>query len=67
MTIMASLTAPVAATTLSGAPAMARPTGHAPTYYAATAAPVPPRPALEGDATAQVCVIGAGFTGISAA
>lgn len=36
-------------------------------YYAATAPLAPPRPALEGDARADVCVIGAGYTGLSAA
>ncbi len=36
-------------------------------YYAATALPAPPRPPLEGEATAEVCVVGAGFTGLSAA
>ncbi len=39
---------------------------HAPSYYAATANPAPERPALAGDAVADVCIIGAGFTGISA-
>ncbi|MBB4287346.1 NAD(P)/FAD-dependent oxidoreductase [Roseospira goensis] len=36
-------------------------------YYAATAAPRPPRPALGGDVTADVCVVGAGMTGTAAA
>lgn len=36
-------------------------------YYAASAAPGPKRPALSGNLTADVCVIGAGFTGLSAA
>ncbi|MCV2868209.1 FAD-binding oxidoreductase [Defluviimonas sp. WL0002] len=36
-------------------------------YYAATAAPIDRFPALEGDAKADVCVVGAGFTGLSAA
>jgi gamma-glutamylputrescine oxidase len=39
---------------------------HAPSYYAATANPAPPRPRLEGETEADVCIIGAGFTGISA-
>ncbi len=43
------------------------PIPHAPSYYAATANPAPDRPALRGDVRADVCVIGAGFTGISAA
>ncbi len=42
-------------------------TPHAPSYYAATARPSPERPALEGEARADVCIVGAGFTGISAA
>ncbi len=41
-------------------------TPHAPSYYAATANPSPPRPPLEGEARTDVCIIGAGFTGISA-
>ncbi len=41
-------------------------TPHAPSYYAATANPAPHRPALQGDTEADVCIIGAGFTGISA-
>lgn len=40
---------------------------HAPSYYAATAAPGPERPALSGAAEADVCVIGGGFTGVSSA
>lgn len=40
---------------------------HAPSYYAATAHPSPERPALHGVANADVCVIGAGFTGLSTA
>ncbi len=38
-----------------------------PSYYAASATPLPPMPALEGAERADVCVIGAGFTGLSAA
>ncbi len=41
-------------------------TPHAPSYYAATANPSPPRPPLQGEARTDVCIIGAGFTGISA-
>ena len=41
--------------------------GHAPSYYAATANDRAVRPSLQGKAEADVCVIGAGFTGISAA
>lgn len=40
---------------------------HAPSYYAATAHPSPERPALAGSEEADVCVIGGGFTGLSAA
>jgi len=40
---------------------------HAPSYYAATANPSSARPALHGETSADVCIIGAGFTGISAA
>nr|WP_167590838.1 FAD-binding oxidoreductase [Ensifer sp. LC163] len=41
--------------------------GHVPSWYAASANDKRIRPALEGEVTADVCVIGAGFTGISAA
>ena len=37
------------------------------TYYAATANPAPNRSALQGDVHADVCVIGAGYTGLSTA
>lgn len=40
---------------------------HIRSYYAATAHPSPPRPALRGDTTADVCVIGAGIAGCSTA
>lgn len=40
---------------------------HVASYYAATANPPPERPALEGDIECEVCVVGAGFTGISSA
>ena len=39
----------------------------APSWYAATATPAPVRPALAGERRADVCVVGAGFTGLSAA
>jgi gamma-glutamylputrescine oxidase len=42
-------------------------TSHAPSYYAATAHRQDARLALQGAETADVCIIGAGFTGISAA
>ena len=38
-----------------------------PSYYAATAHAAPPRPALAGEASPEVCIVGAGFTGLSAA
>ena len=40
---------------------------HAPSYYAATAHPAPPRAPLAGDTSADVCVVGAGYTGLSTA
>ena len=33
-------------------------------YYAASANPVPPRPALQGEVETDVCIIGAGYTGL---
>jgi len=38
-----------------------------PSYYAATATPLAPCPPLKGAARADVCIIGAGYTGLSAA
>jgi glycine/D-amino acid oxidase-like deaminating enzyme len=38
-----------------------------PSLYAETAVPPPHTPRLDGDARADVCIIGAGFTGLSAA
>ena len=38
-----------------------------PSYYAATRAEFDPCPALMGEARADVCVVGAGYTGLSAA
>lgn len=40
---------------------------HVGSYYAATANPSPIRPVLQGTVNADVCVIGAGFTGLSTA
>jgi len=40
---------------------------HPHSYYAATAAPLDPFPALAGDHRADVCVVGGGYTGLSAA
>lgn len=36
-------------------------------YYAATAHPAPERPRLTGEVRADVCIVGGGFTGLSAA
>lgn len=36
-------------------------------WYAATRNPAPERPALDGDVTADVCIIGAGFSGLNTA
>jgi gamma-glutamylputrescine oxidase len=40
---------------------------HPDSYYAASANPHPRHPVLEGEVEADVCVVGAGFTGVSAA
>ncbi len=40
---------------------------HAPSYYAASANPGKTRPALEYDTHTDVCIVGAGFSGLSAA
>lgn len=43
-------------------------TGHPPgSYYRDTAALLPPQPALEGEVRADICIVGAGFTGLGAA
>lgn len=41
--------------------------GYPASYYAATASAWPPPPSLKGDETTDVCVVGAGYTGLSAA
>ena len=41
--------------------------GYPDSWYVATASGLQDRPALEGELTADVCVLGAGFTGLSAA
>jgi gamma-glutamylputrescine oxidase len=46
---------------------MSAETPYAKTYYAASANPTPLRPALEGEATCDICVIGAGYAGLSTA
>jgi gamma-glutamylputrescine oxidase len=40
---------------------------HAPSLYAATAPPFPDQPRLEGKISADVCILGAGLTGLSTA
>jgi gamma-glutamylputrescine oxidase len=42
-------------------------TEHTKSYYAASASPAPARPALEGDKTCDVCIVGAGYAGLSTA
>lgn len=44
-----------------------RPGQYPASWYAATATPLAPFPPLEGEVAADVCIIGAGFTGLSAA
>ncbi|MDP3860222.1 MAG: FAD-binding oxidoreductase [Phaeovulum sp.] len=44
-----------------------RPGRHPPSWYAETATPLPEFPALAGPVAADVCIIGAGYTGLSAA
>jgi gamma-glutamylputrescine oxidase len=44
-----------------------RPGEHAPSWYAASLPPEPERPPLAGDVTADVAILGAGFTGLWAA
>ncbi len=41
--------------------------GHIDSYYAATATPAPAHPRLQGRRDCDVCVIGGGYTGLSAA
>ncbi|GAB3391625.1 NAD(P)/FAD-dependent oxidoreductase [Azotobacter armeniacus] len=41
--------------------------GHAPSYYVATAGPLPAFPTLEGELRADVCVVGGGFSGLNTA
>lgn len=43
-----------------------RPEDYPPSYYAASANPAPPRPALAGEIAPEICIVGAGFTGLSA-
>ncbi|MDR9394221.1 MAG: FAD-binding oxidoreductase [Roseovarius sp.] len=44
-----------------------RPGTYPPSWYAATATPLAPFDPLQGDTRADVCVVGAGYTGLSAA
>ena len=44
-----------------------RPGQYPASYYAATATPMDPLPMLKGDRRADVCIIGGGYTGLSAA
>src|SRR6056297_1968914 len=44
-----------------------RPGAYPPSWYAATTEPLPPFAPLQGAARADVCVVGAGYTGLSAA
>jgi len=41
--------------------------GYPDSWYAASANPAPARPRLEGEVSTDVCVVGGGFTGLSAA
>jgi gamma-glutamylputrescine oxidase len=43
------------------------PSGHPQSYYVATANAMPEHPTLRGSVYADVCVVGGGFTGVSAA
>ncbi len=38
-----------------------------PSWYAASATPLPRQPALQGRIDADVCILGAGYTGLAAA
>ena len=46
---------------------MTEPFPLAPSLWAATAPPAPPTPPLEGSVSADVCVVGAGYAGLSTA
>lgn len=48
-------------------PAPYAPPPHAPSWYADSANPHPAHPALAGEETCDVCVIGAGYTGLTTA
>lgn len=42
-------------------------TPYPPSWYASSVEPLPPQPALQGDIDADVCILGAGYVGLSAA
>lgn len=44
-----------------------RPGTYPPSWYAATAVPLPPLPAAQGDLDCDVCIVGGGYLGLSAA
>jgi len=44
-----------------------RPGEHAPSWYAATANAMPDHPPLQGEVRADVCIVGGGYSGLSAA
>ncbi len=44
-----------------------RPGAYPPSWYAATAEPLPPFAPLQGEVRADVCVVGGGYTGLTAA
>ncbi len=44
-----------------------RPGAHAPSWYAESAGPLPEHPALAGEVRADVCIVGGGYAGLSAA
>lgn len=45
----------------------AQPLDHVNSYYAASGLPQPERPPLQGRTTADVCIVGAGYTGLNTA
>ena len=44
-----------------------RPGEYPPSWYAATAHPAPEHPSLRGEVRADICIVGAGYSGLSAA
>jgi gamma-glutamylputrescine oxidase len=52
---------------LTGPRSMTSTSTHTTSYYAASGLPQPDRPSLQGAAEADVCIVGAGYTGLSAA